>query len=41
MVSIGEYMEGDVKAHSPFIVTGVLKPRYAITEKDLSNWVKV
>jgi hypothetical protein len=27
MVSISEYMEGDIKAHSPFIITGVLKPR--------------
>jgi hypothetical protein len=34
-------MEGDVKAHSPFIVTGVLKPRYERSEIDLSNWAKV
>jgi hypothetical protein len=37
MVSISEYMEGDVKSLSPFIITGVLKPRYAEDKVDLSK----
>lgn len=40
MMSISEYMEGEVKSRSPFIITGVLKPRYLRDDLVLSRWVK-
>ena len=29
MLSVSEYIESDISSNSPFIITGVLKPRYA------------
>ncbi len=31
MFSIQEYMESTIDSNSPFIITGVLKPRYSRT----------
>lgn len=40
MLSISEYMDGDLNSHSPFIITGVLKPKYPYNNQDHLKWAK-